>query len=103
MNKKIWVENLAEETVIGHRIDLKYIRTNNYNPHTVSLTRQMLVNVGNSYRVEELKNKTSQQLCNINDKILTLNQKKNLLEKTIAELRKIAAMRWHLKQKSNQN
>ena len=81
MNKKIWVENLAEETVIGHRINLKYIRTNNYNPHTVSLIRQLLVNVGKSYCVEELKNKTSQQLCNINDKILTLNQK----EKSIRE------------------
>ena len=39
-------------------------------------------------RKEELKNKTSQQLKNINNKILALNQKKDLLENMIAELEK---------------
>ena len=37
---------------------------------------------------EELKNKTSQQLESINNEILALNQKKDLLENTIAELKK---------------
>ena len=37
---------------------------------------------------EELKNKASQQLESINNEILALNQKKDLLENTIAELKK---------------
>ena len=37
---------------------------------------------------EELKNKPSQQLENVNDEILALKPKKDLLEDTLAELKK---------------
>ena len=111
MNKKIWVENLAEETLIGQSIVLDLITVSDYNSHTVPLTRELLVSAGNSQRAytqklaerkrEELKNKTSQQLESINNEILALNQKKVLSENTITELSR--EMGWHLKKKINQN
>ena len=94
----ILAENLTEETLIGQRIVLDHIRANNYNPNTVPLTRELLVIARSSHRTytqklaerkkEELKNKTSQQLESVNDKILALKLKKDLLEDTIAELKK---------------
>ena len=87
----ILAENLTEETLIGQRIVLDHIRANNYNPNTVPLTRELLVIARSSHRTytqklaerkkEELKNKTSQQLESVNDKILALKD-------TIAELKK---------------
>ena len=87
------VKNLAEETLIGQRIVLDHIRVTNYNP-----IKELLVNGRNSHRAftqklaerkkEELKNGSSQQLESINNEILALNQKKDLLEDKIAELKK---------------
>ena len=98
VNKNILVENLTEETFIGQHIVLDHIRVNNCNPNTVSLTRDLLVSARNSHRIytqklaerkkEALKNKTSQQPESINNEILALNQKKDLLENRIAELKK---------------
>ena len=98
VNKNVLVENLVEETLIGQRIVLDHIRMNNYNPNTVPLTRELLVSARNSHSAdtqklverekEELKNKTNQQLESISNEILALNQKKNLLQNTIAGLKK---------------
>ena len=74
------------------------LRANNYNPNAVPLTTELLVSGRNLHRIythklverkkEEFRNKTNQQLGSINNGNLASIQKKDLLERTIAELKK---------------
>ena len=99
-NKSLLIENLSEKRLINQRIVVDYMKSNDYKPFNIPLTNELIRSVTDTHRkyTEDLLNRKKKELFqekdktkkSINEKILTLNQRKTLLENPITELMKVS-------------
>ena len=97
-NKILLIEDLSEKSLINQRIVVDYMISNDYKPFSISLTNEFITSVRDASRkyTENLQNRKKKELIqekdkkkkSINENIMTLNQRKTLLENTITELMK---------------
>ena len=97
-NKILLIENLSEKRLINQRIVVGYMISNDYKPFKIPLTNEFIRSARDASRkyTEDLQNRKKKELIqekdkkkkSINENIMTLNQRKTLLENTITELMK---------------
>ena len=97
-NKILLIENLSEKRLINQRIVVGYMISNDYKPFKIPLTNEFIRSARDASRkyTEDLQNRKKKELIqekdkkkkSINENIMTLNQRKILLENTITELMK---------------
>ena len=97
-NKILLIENLSEKRLINQRIVVGYMISNDYKPFSIPLTNEFIRSARDASRkyTEDLQNRKKKELIqekdkkkkSINENIMTLNQRKTLLENTITELMK---------------
>ena len=97
-SKRFLIENLSEKSLINQRIVVDYMKYNDYKPFNIPLTNELVSSVRDAHRnyTEDLLNRKKKKLLqekdkkkkSINENIMTLNQRKPLLENTITEMMK---------------
>ena len=97
-NKILLIENLNEKVLMNQRIVVDYMISNDYKPFSIPLTNEFIRRARDASRkyTEDLQNRKKKELIqekdkkkkSINENIMTLNQRKILLENTITELMK---------------
>ena len=88
VNKNLLVENVHEKSLVCQRIVFDHMKSNDYNSFDIPLEKDLVKSVKGSNRkyIDDLAEKKKKYINN--QSIMALNQKKTLLENTIAELKK---------------
>ena len=107
------IENLSEKSLINQRIVVDYMKSNDYKSFNIPLINELIRSVRDPHRkyTEDLLNRKKKEFLQEKDKkkestnknIMTLNQRKTLLEKTITEMMKDSdlVIKFELLSKSN--